>query len=64
MITNLWTLTELKKDDPRNYLEIIVFNARFGKVQAIQYQENKVFVISEEQYQKLKNKLLVHYLAR
>ena len=55
MITNLWTLTELRKDDPRNYLEIIVFNARFGKVQAIQYQENKVFVISEEQYQKLKN---------
>ncbi|MCE2731421.1 MAG: hypothetical protein LW599_04980 [Rickettsiaceae bacterium] len=52
---NLWTLTELRKDDPRNYLEIIVFNARFGKVQAIQYQENKVFVISEEQYQKLKN---------
>jgi hypothetical protein len=52
---NLWTLTELRKDDPRNYLEIIVLNARFGKVQAIQYQENKVFVISEEQYQKLKN---------
>ncbi len=52
---NLWMLTELRKDDPRNYLEIIVFNARFGKVQAIQYQENKVFVISEEQYQKLKN---------
>lgn len=52
---NLWTLTELRKDDPRNYLEIIVFNARFNKVQAIQYQENKVFVISEEQYQKLKN---------
>ena len=52
---NLWTLTELRKDDPRNYLEIIVFNARFGKVQAIQYQENTVFVISEEQYQKLKN---------
>jgi hypothetical protein len=52
---NLWTLTELRKDDPRNYLEIIIFNARFNKVQAIQYQENKVFVISEEQYQKLKN---------
>ena len=52
---NLWTLTELRKDDPRNYLEIIVLNARFGKVQAIQYQENKVFVISEEQYQKLKS---------
>jgi hypothetical protein len=52
---NLWTLAELRKDDPRNYLEIIVFNARFNKVQAIQYQGNKVFVISEEQYQKLKS---------
>ena len=50
---NLWTLTELRKDDPRAYLDIIVFNARFGNIQAIEYQENKVFVISEEQYKKL-----------
>jgi len=52
---NLWTLTELRKDDPRDYLDIIIFNARFGKIQAIQYQENKVFVISEELYNKLQN---------
>jgi hypothetical protein len=52
---DLWTLTELRKDDPRAYLDVIVFNARFGKVQVIEYQENKVFVISEEIYQKLKN---------
>jgi hypothetical protein len=52
---NLWTLTELCKDDPRAYLDVIVFNARFGKIQAIEYQENKVFVISEEQYKKLQN---------
>ena len=50
---NLWTLTELRKDDPRAYLDIIVFNARFGNIQAIEYQKNKVFVISEEQYKKL-----------
>jgi hypothetical protein len=49
---DLWTLTELRKDDPRSYLDVIVFNARFGKVQVIEYQENKVFVISEEIYQK------------
>ena len=52
---NLWTLTELRKDDPRAYPDIIIFNARFGKIQAIQYQEDKVFVISEEQYNKLQN---------
>ena len=48
---NLWTLTELRKDDPRAYLDVIIF----GKIQAIEYQENKVFVISEEQYKKLQN---------
>jgi len=51
---NLWTLTELRKDDPRAYLDVIVFNAIFGKIQAIEYQENKVFVISEEQYKNCK----------
>jgi hypothetical protein len=56
---NLWTLTELRKDDPRAYLDIIIFNARFGKIQAIQYQENKVFVISEEQYNKIAKHLIV-----
>jgi hypothetical protein len=33
----------------------IDLNTKFGKVQAIEYQENKVFVISEEQYKKLQN---------
>ncbi len=52
---NLWTLTELREDDPRAYLDVIMFNARFGKIQAVEYQGNKVFVISEEQYKKLQN---------
>jgi hypothetical protein len=52
---NLWTLTELRKDDPREHLELIIFNAKFDKVQAIQYQGNTVFVISEVQYKKLKS---------
>ena len=52
---NLWTLTELRKDDPRAFLDIIILNARFNKIQAIQYQGDKVFVISEEQYKKLIN---------
>jgi len=52
---NLWTLTELRKDDPREYLEIIIQNAKFDKVQAIQYQGDTVFVVSENQYKKLVN---------
>ena len=52
---NLWTLTELRKDDPREYLELIIFNAKFDKVQAIHYQGDKVFVISQAQYDKFKN---------
>jgi hypothetical protein len=50
---NLWTLTELRKDDPRSCLEIIIFNAKFDKVQAIKYKDDIVFIISEEQYKKL-----------
>jgi hypothetical protein len=50
---HLWTLTELRQDDPRNYLDIIIQNAKFDKVQAIQYQGDTVFVISESQYKKL-----------
>jgi hypothetical protein len=50
---NLWTLTELRKDDPREYLELIIFNAKFDKVQAIKYKDDTVFVISETQYKKL-----------
>lgn len=52
---NLWTLTELRQDDPRNYLDVIIQNAKFDKVQAIQYQDDTVFVISESQYKKLMN---------
>ena len=52
---NLWTLTELRKDDPREYLDIIIANAKYDKVQAIQYQDDTVFVISELQYKKLMN---------
>ena len=50
---NLWTLTELRQDDPREYLELIIFNAKFDKVQAIKYKDDTVFVISETQYNKL-----------
>lgn len=50
---NLWTLTEHRRDDPRDYLETIVINAKFGKVQAIEYKNEKVFVVSEEQYKKV-----------
>ncbi len=46
----LHTLHEL----PFNEVNIIVNNALL-KAQAIQYRENTVFVISEEQYNKLIN---------
>ena len=52
---HLWTLTELRKDDPREHLELIIFNAKFDKVQAIQYQGDTVFVISKVQYEKFKS---------
>ena len=52
---NLWTLTELRKDDPREYLDIIIANAKYDKVQAIHYQGDTVFVISQAQYDKFKN---------
>ena len=52
---NLWTLTELRKDNPREYLNIIIANAKFDKVQAIQYQGDTVFVISKAQYEKFKS---------
>ena len=51
---HLWTLTELRQDDPRAYLDMIVYNAKYDKVQAIKYKEDIVFVISETQYLKLK----------
>jgi len=50
---HLWTLTELRQDDPRAYLDMIVYNAKYDKVQAIQYQGDTVFVISDNQYKKI-----------
>ena len=50
----LHTLNELLVNDARLFLNIIVNNA-ITKVQAIQYKENTVFVISEEQYLRLIN---------
>lgn len=52
---NLWTLTELRQDDPREYLDVIIQNAKFDKVQAIKYKEDTVFVVSEKQYNQLIN---------
>lgn len=52
---NLWKLHELPNHDARLFLDIIVANAKYHKIQAIQYRDETVFVISEEQYQKLKN---------
>ena len=52
---NLWILTELRQDDPRNFLDLIIFNAKFNKIQAIKYQEDTVYIISEEQYKKLQS---------
>ena len=50
----LHTLQELPSNDARLFLDIIVNNALL-KAQAIQYRDNTVFVISEEQYKKLIN---------
>lgn len=48
----LYTLNELPTNDARLFLNIIVSNA-LTKAQAIQYRDNTVFVISEEQYLRL-----------
>jgi hypothetical protein len=52
---DLHTLQQLPSNDARLFLDIIVNNALL-KTQAIQYRENTVFVISEEQYNKLINR--------
>ena len=52
---NLWNLTELRQDDPRNFLDVIIFNVKFDRVQAIKYKEDIVYVVSETQYKKLAN---------
>lgn len=51
---DLHTLQELPSNDARLFLDIIV-NKALLQIQAIQYKENTVFVISEEQYKKLIN---------
>ena len=51
---NLHTLNEIPSNDARLFLNIIVNNA-LTKTQAIQYKDNTVFIISEEQYKKLIN---------
>jgi hypothetical protein len=51
---DLHTLQELPVNDARIFLDIIV-NKALLQTQAIQYKDNTVFVISEEQYKKLIN---------
>jgi len=51
---DLHTLQELPSNDARLFLDIILNNTLL-KAQAIQYRENTVFVISEDQYNKLVN---------
>jgi len=51
---DLHTFQQLPSNDARLFLDIIVNNALL-KAQAIQYKNNTVFVISEEQYNKLIN---------
>ena len=51
----VWTLTDPREDDPRDNLDVIIFNAALGYVQAIEYKEEKVFVISEEQFSKVED---------
>lgn len=50
----LHTLQELPATDARLFLDIIV-NKASVQTQAIQYRNETVFVISEEQYKKLIN---------
>ncbi len=52
---NLWKLHELPSHDARLFLDIIVANAKYNKIQAIKYRGDTVFVISEEQYLRLRN---------
>ena len=49
---NLWKLHELPSNDARLFLDIII-NKALLQIQAIQYKNNTVFIISEEQYKKL-----------
>jgi hypothetical protein len=49
---DLHTLQELPSNDARLFLDIII-NKALLQIQAIQYKDNTVFIISEEQYKKL-----------
>lgn len=51
---DLHTLQELPSNDARLFLDIII-NKALLQIQAIQYKNNTVFIISEEQYNKLIN---------
>jgi hypothetical protein len=53
-VFDLHSLQELPSNDARLFLDIIV-NKALTTAQAIQYKDNTVFVISEEQYKKLIN---------
>lgn len=53
MSIKIWTLENLRVDDPRHFLEVIVFKVICDEIQAIKYNDDKVYVISEKQYQKL-----------
>lgn len=59
----LHTLNELPINDARLFLNIIMNNA-LTKAQAIQYKDNTVFVISEEQYRKLINYWFANFLNK
>lgn len=48
----LHTLNEIPTNDARLFLDIII-NKALLQIQAIQYKDNTVFIISEEQYKKL-----------
>lgn len=49
---DLHSLQELPSNDARLFLDIII-NKALLQIQAIQYKDNTVFIISEEQYKKL-----------
>jgi hypothetical protein len=49
---DLHTLQELPSNDARLFLDIII-NKALLQIQAIQYKDNTVFIISEDQYKKL-----------
>lgn len=48
----LHTLNKIPTNDARLFLDIII-NKALLQIQAIQYKNNTVFIISEEQYKKL-----------